>query len=465
MANIINFRNSLTHAGLNNDSANAVIAQGYNDLASFYQVKEEDINNMVVQIHKSNHALGVNANPQVLIGFGSIDRLKALHYVLVWRKRIGNNLNVAVTAEMIDQYGDMRVHFRDRKEAATESKPERPPEMKDFAKWRVWWEKWDSYMSQIRGVADIPLTYVYRVVEEQPDEESDEWLPDNYPDPDDYYNRVILLDGPHFQIDNRRIYDELKTLLIDGPGWAFIRRFERERDGRAAVLTLKRQAEGDAASLVRKKSAYNDMRNAKWMGPRKDFPFDKYVLVHQRAHNELLELGEPVPESQKVDAFLVGIKDPRLATAKDIVLSDAVRRQDFETCQQFLKTLLVNKVEQDRAERNVSGASTGQNKGKGNKASNGKKKIHTGRYSPGDWHRLTAEEKSRVFELRKDKRSGKPNESGNGKRNVSDVSRDARAENAENSDDGGDAQESAAKDAGNQFGSSAQGRGKKNKAN
>ena len=80
--------------------------------------------------------------------------------------------------------------------------------------------------------------------------------------------------------------------------------------------------------------------------------------MHQEAHNTLADLQETVPETKKVTDFLSGITDPRLMNAKDLVLGDPVKLQNFEACQQYLKTLVYNKATQDKHERNISGLIT-----------------------------------------------------------------------------------------------------------
>jgi len=90
----------------------------------------------------------------------------------------------------------------------------------------------------------------------------------------------------------------LKTLTIDGPGWTFIHSFNRTKDGRAAVMALRLQAEGDAAMLTRKESAYNAISLTRYSGPMRNFAFSSNVVKHSDAHAELLECGEPMPESR-----------------------------------------------------------------------------------------------------------------------------------------------------------------------
>jgi len=59
-----------------------------------------------------------------------------------------------------------------------------------------------------------------------------------------------------------------------------------------------------------------------------------------------LDLEEAVPEAKKVTDFLSGITDPRLSNAKDLILGDPQKLQNFELCQQYLKTLVYNKTTQ-----------------------------------------------------------------------------------------------------------------------
>jgi hypothetical protein len=76
--------------------------------------------------------------------------------------------------------------------------------------------------------------------------------------------------------------------------------------------------------------------------------------MHQEAHNTLADLDEPVPETKKVTDFLAGITDVRLSNAKDLILGDTQKLQNFELCQQYLKTLVYNKTTQEKHEHQVS---------------------------------------------------------------------------------------------------------------
>ena len=299
---------------------------------------------------------------------------------------------------------------RDRKDASEEN-PDKPPHLKDFGSWRIFWEKLDSYFSQTYGVAEIPLNYIYRTHTEV----TDEMRVRDYESNDQLYYMITALRGSHYQEDNKRVFAELKDATIDGPGWTFIKQFARTRDGRKAVLTLKAQAEGQAAVQTRKAKAYAKIESARYTGPKRNWTFDNYIERHVSAHAELAELGEPVPEGKKVTDFLKGISAANLENGKDIVLSTLTYRENFEQCQQYLNGLVASKAQQAKIERAVAKIETdkGPKGGKGGKQGKEGKRGRGGHgltiegrhYSKADWDKLSAEEQKKVRMLRAAKKS------------------------------------------------------------
>jgi len=177
----------------------------------------------------------------------------------------------------------------------------------------------------------------------------------NYTDHNERLINMTTLTGPWFELDNQHIFEEFKALILKGPGWKFIKAYDRTKNCRGAVLALHRQCEGISAVQTRKAAAYAKIASARYSGQKRQFSFDSYVEIHQEAHNTLSDLEEPVPETKKVTDFLAGITDTRLSNAKDLILGDPQKLQDFELCQQYLKTLVYNKTTQDKHERQVSG--------------------------------------------------------------------------------------------------------------
>ena len=89
----------------------------------------------------------------------------------------------------------------------------------------------------------FPLTYAQRdhfVI--SPDMMTD------YSDTDVEYMRTFKLEGDAYTANSNRVFDELKPLIIEGPGCTYVKTFGPKRDGRGTILALKRQDEGSATS-------------------------------------------------------------------------------------------------------------------------------------------------------------------------------------------------------------------------
>jgi hypothetical protein len=140
-------------------------------------------------------------------------------------------------------------------------------------------------------------------------------------------------------------------------------------------------------------------------------------------------LDEPIPETKKVTDFLAGITDSRLSNAKDLILGDPQKLQNFESCQQYLKTLVYNKTTQEKHERQVSGLGRqGNGSGKNRRLVEGTPKpggVTARTYTHEEWSKLTTEEREKIKELQKQRRA----------RNRDTASRNASAFNTEVDDE------------------------------
>jgi hypothetical protein len=105
-----------------------------------------------------------------------------------------------------------------------------------------------------------------------------------------------------------------------------------ELDGRRAWDALELQAEGPAAITTNKAEAYTSIEKASFSGMSPRFTFDMYISAHLLGHNKLSLLGEPVSELKKVTDFLAGITAPSLSTAKENIIGDVAKIENFDAC-------------------------------------------------------------------------------------------------------------------------------------
>lgn len=450
----------LTSFGFNDTTVAIMNEEGLISLQTLAQLSLDDMDNFTkavraLQAHQQPPAAvpaagggdadAVVAVPQppapVRFPFLALRKLRALRVWLQDRAACGQGFDVAsFTQAVLEKYIrrlDERASFDlDKK---PDDKPDGVvPEFKDMTKWPIFEERLLTFFAtEMRNKnTGAPLSYVVR----ENKDVTPEALGDTYESVDAQLVATLSLTGDDFRIDNRRVYLVLKGLVIDGPGWAFIRKFNNNQDGRGAYFALKAQAEGQSAITTRLNKAYAMIQNASYNGRSKNFSFDKYIEIHQKAHNELLALGESISETKKVRDFLQNISDPKLATAKTVVAGDPAKLENFELCQQYLKTCLHNSgadaqqsnvtigsvssvQEQQRLiaqlKRENAALKNGGNKGKGG----GNKKpqpngggglksesghpLHGGYYAPKVYRTFTEEEKQVVRKLREEKKKRK----------------------------------------------------------
>jgi hypothetical protein len=408
-------------------------------------VQEGDLKNLPKHIRDWRVPNAAEAD-QVRIPLMSLRRLKAMRYWALGQTYLGliPNATSFTPAVLTESLASMR-DDDDYKAARKEADIQKPTLLTDLAKWTTFWELFVTYFSRLKGAANTPLTYLVR----EHGEVTPEIRAAAYASDVDRHIATTVHEGRHFDLDNTTLYDELKSLVVDGPGWAFVRRFDRTKNGRAAVLALKAQAEGVSSKLTRKAKAYASITNAVYRGLRRGYTFANYVTTHQEAHNELFDLEEPVSESKKVTDFLKGIQDPSLQVGKTVILSDPAKLGDFDECQQYFSTLIQNTSTQAKAERNVSSVRTNGGGG-GSPNASLVDKIKGGTYTDAQFKSLTKEEKDRVTQYRGDsqRKKGRKQKQKTSKRRL------AKAQSAreESADAESDEETQATSGAGSQFG-------------
>ena len=262
MAAINHFCNALCNTcGMMQAAANAIISQGFEDPASLIPMEEDDIDLLVKHTLKAQVVPAEGA--PIMIPYNAVIKLKAFCYFAVLSERIGQPAHSQdFTMEMLEFIQEVKKERHDHKNAADES-PTKPGALKSLGKWHTWWEKFDGYLSQTTGAAEISLNYVYQAHQQV----TDEMHAADYVMNDECYYVITVLEGAHYREDNKHVYEELQALTIDGPGWTFIKNFQRARNGHAAILALKAQSEGWSATEMRKQEAYALLALACYAGP------------------------------------------------------------------------------------------------------------------------------------------------------------------------------------------------------
>ena len=410
------FLEALLRIGLNQASADYLIQQDLNGTDRLLLFKDEEaIERMFENLNRRTLPAGVT------FPYLATAKIVAFRHWAAARVRTGMQPDPAVYDN--DQANSTLDRMREEQTIAKATKdadPKKPEALTNLVKWDAFWEQWTNYIGQLRGAAKIPLSYIHRDHDEVTDEirgEAEEFMDDE----DAVLAMLTIFSGEHYIIDNRRYYVEFKALIADGPGWPFIRAFDKTQNGRSAVLALKTQCEGLSYRLNKKAQAYKKIRELSFSGHRRNWTLQHYITGHLEAHNILEEMDESVPETKKVMDLLNGISDPLLRTAKDVCLGDVDKLSNFQTCQKFLTSVATNNRHFQRVERRIS--SVRRNNGRNNNQgatvtlSNGDR-VPLSRIPPAKWNRMSRQDRNTVLQARRANnnrnRNRNNNNSGNG---------------------------------------------------
>jgi hypothetical protein len=114
---------------------------------------------------------------------------------------------------------------------------------------------------------------------------------------------TLILEGSHFTQDSRTVYAAVASSMLDTPAYAHVRRFDKERKGREAMLTLNVQFSGTAFSMSRSNTAHDFLEKATFSGPKRGCTYLEHMAKFNEEYNELELIGEPLPEHVKVHKF------------------------------------------------------------------------------------------------------------------------------------------------------------------
>ena len=453
--------------GLGQQAVEEIAEQGLAVIADLIPMTEKDIQEIrstVLKHPSPNRPAGAN----VIFPYSALKTIQAIKEWIKTRQNTGMTwAAVSCTQEEIDATKQRIMEMEVLKAATEDLEVPKPEKLANFKKWILWAEQWDTYMQGSRGAADIPLNYVYR----QHMVVTPEMRNGVYASNDQKLYFTTILSGRHFEIDNARVWTELKSLCIDGPAWDFIKQYEATKNGRLAFLKLVRENSSTSNVTIRKQMAYKSIASLAYSGPRRNWVFANYVAGHQHGHNELFDCGDPMSEARKVTDFLEGIDDPTLDNAKDVIYGDDAKMNSFELCHQYLATVAASKkvaarggrkrgrdigaVEREKNPKKGRGkGGGGKFKGNGNKNTNGPPGnitlSGTKKYTGKEW-----------FQVLNDEQRDKVNALREAERNKDGKARKASGIASEKEDEVMEETEDDTKQAGTQFGRAVHKKGKK----
>ena len=244
----ITMEDALGLCGFNAATIQFLITQGFVTPDDLLLASESDLDSIARAIARTPPRGGA----KVTMPFIALKNLKGFRFWADERKRTGFDADPEnFTEHNVGPFTAKCQEYNDQKEAAKDEDASRPDSLKKLTNWALCNESFQNYLRQILSAAKIPLVYLTRNERETPDPLN----PEDFASPTEYLIEATILSGRHFELDNPRFYRELKSFVVNGEGWSYIKKYEKMQDGRKAYLVLKTQCEGTASKITRKNKA------------------------------------------------------------------------------------------------------------------------------------------------------------------------------------------------------------------
>jgi hypothetical protein len=226
------FRDALMRLGFNQHTSDEILNQGIDSMDVLSKVMDTDIEDLAKGVLEARKALRNRPAHVISFPFIAMRRFKAMRFWAAENARTGNTQGPeSFDGEVMDRYVGLWSIDRQRTDLEEDEEPAKPKDLMDMSKWETFWEEWNSYAGRLRGAAKCPLTYVFRpLLNVTPD-----LYARAYDNDDTRLIATTLLTGTHYTLDNKRVYDEFKALVLKGPGYSFIKQYDASKDGRNAV--------------------------------------------------------------------------------------------------------------------------------------------------------------------------------------------------------------------------------------
>jgi hypothetical protein len=150
----------------------------------------------------------------------------------------------------------------------------------DAKDWAKWFKVIDNYFRHTLGVRGVMLNWVYR-------EDAYPKAGLKYPSIAAELKVTLLLEGTHFEEDSRAVYNVVVSSTPGTSSYAYVKKFEKTRNGQLALLALKLQFGGEAYDLARSNAANEVIQSATFTSPTRKYTYDQHVAKFEDGYNKL----------------------------------------------------------------------------------------------------------------------------------------------------------------------------------
>ena len=422
MAGVVAMRAMFERMGFTNAAASLLTDdQGIDTLIEVRNMEDANIENLCKVLRRpGGQNTSGNPDPGVKVSVRAEENLKLAAYYCRHQERVSRPTSIAsITLSNVRAL----TKLRNIEKQPVKNTSEHPTVIvKD---WPRTMEAIEEYLQQFRGTTGVPLSYVIRrVIQPAPDTDDPST---NYPTMEhEMVARAPILapgatgnattleaNGPFTQsfiTDRSEVWSKLAVIFGNSESWTYAKIARRTRDGRQCFRSVYNHYLGPNNIDHMASRAERKLRDSTYHGERRNWDFEKYVTTHKEQHHVLLSLEthgyKGVDERSKVRYLNDGIKTSRLDTVKATILSSSEYRSNFDKCVNLYKDFI--EQSNGQLESNISAVKTGTSNSKpsGTVATS---EITDRYYTVREYRTLTPEQKQKLHELRKKRKSASGN--------------------------------------------------------
>jgi hypothetical protein len=340
MAENAAMRQYLAVCGLRNDAPPNRVTQQFIDNTGYTSIE------LVATYSTENMEEAVKDHNKIALDAGTAtipyvqrQNLKALCYWARDQAKQGiafdvNNWNAATLRATA-----ARMNAEQALASAEVEKVRRPGKCEVGLGWFDWDERFENFLASMRGARDEPLDYVIR--REMPAD----WNPPNDVVAHKY---AILLEGPEYELDNRRVYQYLSDACNGTDAWYWIDRHNHDLNGRATMNDLREHYEGDHQQTNRVAFAEAELKSLVYSNELY-YPFEKFATKIKQCYR-VLDKKYATTDAHKIKTVKEKIKiegNARVTYALESVNENGT----LDECLTHLGTKLVTIFADKAAER------------------------------------------------------------------------------------------------------------------
>jgi len=355
---------------LSEEAAEEVVEQGITDYVDFVDMDDKDITGLCDKIRspggmikKGGKGAGANdlvPNRGVKIGFIAEKNLRQARFYIYHLHRIQRPFVPGdVDLPVLREFWTKRCELEKEGIKADIAKEDIKPLKKD-GDVRKTLEDLDNLLMNKLGSGGSPLAYVTRKEVALPEDVPGEGDPGlGLPTLQEELIRRTRHDGPHWDADNQAVWNIVRAYTHGGPGWNWVSKHSKKRDGRAAYMDLKKHYLGSSFVAKTISDATTELKTLFYTGKSRNFDFETFCGKLNKAFTDLADNGQDYTDKMKVHTLLEATHDPLLEQAKLKVLGDEALMNGYTDTIAYLKVAHNAFSNHVRGSRNISFVSRG----------------------------------------------------------------------------------------------------------